>query len=97
MTDMTPDEPRGGAAGDPADVGEGPDAGPADNGPPPGRRRDPAFRLGLIERLPTLAYSNWSARDDFWVDQNWADVLSLYSDAVLVPLEPFAPGRRSRA
>ncbi len=62
--------------------------------PPPARRRDPRFRVGLIERLPKLGFASWSAKEDFKVDQEWAGIVSLRSDTVLGPLEPLAPERR---
>ena len=68
--------------------------GAAPAAPPPARRRDPRFRVGLIERLPKLGFASWSAKEDFKVDQEWAGIVSLRSDAVLGPLEPLAPERR---
>jgi hypothetical protein len=63
-------------------------------GPPPARRRDPRFRTGLLERLPSLGFTSWSAKEDFKADDDWAGIVSLRSDAVLGPLEPLAPRRR---
>jgi hypothetical protein len=62
--------------------------------PPPARRRDPRFRLELIERLPKLGFESWSAKEDFKIDEQWAGIVSLHSDAILGPLEPLAPDRR---
>jgi hypothetical protein len=78
--DETP-APEGPEAGS----GESPDASPAT------RRRDPRFRAKLIEKLPKLGYSSWSAKEDFKVDEEWSGIVSLRSDAVLEPLEPLAP------
>jgi hypothetical protein len=64
--------------------------------PPPARRRDPRFRAELIERLPKLGFASWSAKEDFKVDEEWAGIVSLRSDAVLGPLEPLAPERRGQ-
>ena len=60
----------------------------------PSRRRDPRFRVGLLEKLPRLEFTSWSAKTDFPVDEEWAGLVSLRSDAVLGPLEPLAPARR---
>ncbi len=62
--------------------------------PPPARRRDPRFRLALIERLPKLGFASWSAKEDFKIDEQWAGIVSLHSDAILGLLEPLAPDRR---
>jgi hypothetical protein len=59
--------------------------------PPPARRRDPGFRVELIKRLPRLAFTSWSAKEDFKVDREWGGIVSLRSDAVLEPLESVAP------
>jgi hypothetical protein len=59
--------------------------------PPPARRRDPGFRVELIKRLPRLAFTSWSAREDFKVDWEWGGIVSLGSDAILEPLESVAP------
>jgi hypothetical protein len=62
--------------------------------PTPSRRRDPKFRVGLIERLPKLGFASWSAKEGFKVDKEWSGIVSLQSDAILGPLEPLAPERR---
>jgi hypothetical protein len=71
----------------------------ATGGAPPGsgqrsRRRDPRFRIGLLDKLPRLEFTSWSAKTDFPVDEEWTGIVSLCSDAVLGPLEPLAPARR---
>jgi hypothetical protein len=58
------------------------------------RGRGPRFRVGLLQKLPKLGFSSWSAREDFKVDEEWAGIVSLSSDAVLGPLEPLAPEHR---
>jgi hypothetical protein len=60
----------------------------------PARRRDPKFRVSLIQRLPQMAYTNWSAKDNFKLDDEWGGVIALQSDAILGPLEPIAKTRR---
>jgi hypothetical protein len=67
---------------------------PTTESAPPARRRDPRFRIGLIEKLPRLGFTSWTAKTDFPVDEEWAGIVSLRSDSVLEPLEPLAPGRR---
>jgi hypothetical protein len=63
--------------------------------PPPPRRRDPGFRIALLEKLPALEFTSWSAREDFETDVDWAGIVSLRSDSVLGPLEPLAPTPRT--
>jgi hypothetical protein len=63
---------------------------PAARGP----KRTPAFRAGLIGRLPTLSYTAWSVKDDFKIDAEWDGVIGLKADAVLGPLEPYSPDHR---
>jgi hypothetical protein len=75
---------------DDATVGAPPPTPP----PPPGRRRDHRFRARLLEKLPLLGVADWSAKDDFRVDEEWSGIVSLGSDAILGPLEPLAPDRR---
>ena len=58
------------------------------------RRRDPRFRVGLLDKLPRLEFTSWSAKTDFPVDEEWTGIVSLRSDSVLGPLEPLAPARR---
>jgi hypothetical protein len=73
------------------------DASPGDakpDTPPRSRRRDPRFRTLLIEKLPKLGFTSWSAKEDFKADEEWAGIVSLRSDAVLGPLESLVPGRR---
>ncbi len=60
---------------------------------PPARRRDSRFRTALLEKLPSLGFTSWSAREDFKPDDDWAGIVSLRSDAVLGPLEPLARQR----
>jgi hypothetical protein len=60
----------------------------------PSRRRDPRFRIGLLDRLPRLEFTSWSVKTDFPVDEEWTGIVSLHSDSVLGPLEPLAPHRR---
>ena len=70
----------------PGDAPPGPDR--------PARRRDPRYRVGLLEKLPRLEFASWSAKTDFPVDEEWTGIVSLRSDSVLGPLEPLAPARR---
>ena len=60
----------------------------------PSRRRDPRFRVCLLDKLPRLEFTSWSAKTDFPVDEEWTGIVSLRSDTVLGPLEPLAPARR---
>ncbi len=60
---------------------------------PPARRRDPRYRTALLEKLPSLGFTSWSAREDFKPDEDWAGIVSLRSDSVLGPLEPLARER----
>jgi hypothetical protein len=73
-----------------AETPEGAPAGPE----PPARRRDPRFRVGLLERLPRLVFTSWSANADVSVEEEWAGIVQHRSDSVLGPLEPLAPARR---
>jgi hypothetical protein len=75
----------------PGDASKG-DAKP--DTPPRSRRRDPSFRMLLIEKLRKLGFASWSAKEDFKADEEWAGIVSLRSDAVLGPLENLARGRR---
>jgi hypothetical protein len=79
-------------------IGGGPEAGTAEGAPagpePPARRRDPRFRVGLLDKLPRLEFTGWSAKTDFAVDEEWAGIVQLRSDSVLGPLEPLAHARR---
>jgi hypothetical protein len=81
-------------SGQDQNVEETPAALEAVEKPPPSRRRDPKFRVELIERLPKLGFASWSAKESFKVDKEWAGIVSLHSDAILGPLEPLAPERR---
>jgi hypothetical protein len=78
---------------------DGTSAGPPEATPPEApaqdRGRGTRFRVGLLEKLPRLGFSNWSAREDFKVDEEWAGIVSFRSDVVLGTLEPLAPERRS--
>jgi hypothetical protein len=67
--------------------------GEAQKPPPQARRRDPRFRVGLLAKLPTLGFTSWSAKDDFKLDEDWAGIVSLRSDAILEPLESLVPSR----
>ena len=69
---------------------EGAPAGPE----PPARRRDPRFRVGLLEKLPRLEFTSWSAQADVAVEEEWAGIVQLRSDSVLGPLEPLVAPRR---
>jgi hypothetical protein len=60
---------------------------------PPARRRDQRFRAALLEKLPTLSFTSWSAKQDFETDEDWAGIVSLRSDAVLGPLESLVPAK----
>ena len=79
-------------------IGGEPEPGTADSAPagpePPARRRDPRFRVGLLDKLPRLEFTGWSAKTDVAVDEEWAGIVQLRSDSVLGPLEPLAPARR---
>ncbi len=61
---------------------------------PPARRRDPRFRISLLEKLPALEFTSWSAQGEFEADEEWTGIDSHRSDAVLSPLEPLAPAQR---
>jgi hypothetical protein len=61
---------------------------------PPQRRRDPRFRVGLLEKLPRLEFTSWSAQADVAVEEEWAGIVQLRSDSVLGPLEPLVAPRR---
>jgi hypothetical protein len=63
---------------------------------PPPRRRDQRFRIALLEKLSTLSFTSWSAKQDFEADEDWAGIVSLRSDAVLGPLEPLVPAQRAQ-
>jgi hypothetical protein len=72
----------------------GPPGATAPETPTQDRGRGTRFRAGLLEKLPRLGFSSWSAREDFKVDEEWAGIVSMRSDVVLGPLEPLAPERR---
>jgi hypothetical protein len=80
-------------------IGGEPEPGTPDGTPagpePPARRRDPRFRVGLLDKLPRLEFAGWSAKTDLTVDEEWAGIVQLRSDSVLGPLEPLAPARRN--
>jgi hypothetical protein len=59
----------------------------------PTRRRDQNFRLELVKRLPRLAASSWSVKENFKIDEEWGSVANLRADAVLEALERVAPER----
>ena len=56
-------------------------------------RRDPKARAKLLERLPTLAFQDWSIRDDLRFDEDWSAMANLRVDSILEPLEKLATER----
>jgi hypothetical protein len=58
-------------------------------------KRTPQFRQDLLKKLPQLAYTSWTVKDDFRIDEEWDAVVNLRADAILGPLETIAPERTS--
>jgi hypothetical protein len=75
-------------AGEPKDDAGGPAK------PVSAPKRTAKFRAGLLEKLCTLGYTGWSVKDNLKIDAEWGGVVNLKADAVLGPLEQFAPERR---
>ena len=60
---------------------------------PPGEgvRRTKQLREELLAKLPQLAYSTWTVKDDFRLDEELSGVIKSGADALLGPLERVAP------